>query len=179
MFLRCRHGWEGEFCDQCIPAEGCQHGTCSEPFECNCDINWGGRHCEINLNACDSNPCKNEAKCENLFGNFTCTCLEGYYGERCQNVANACVENPCQNDAKCRPIGSENYECVCQTGWDGKQCEIEIDECQNDPCSNGGECFDKVGDFECVCPTGWTGKDCRLGKQLNFSMPNDIRVTCY
>lgn len=82
FWFRCRHGWQGEFCNECIPAEGCQHGTCSEPFECNCDLHWGGRHCEINLNACgaEPSPCLNESKCENLYGNFTCTCLPGYSG---------------------------------------------------------------------------------------------------
>lgn len=44
-FFRCRLGWQGAHCDQCIRYPGCLHGTCNQPWQCNCDEGWGGLFC--------------------------------------------------------------------------------------------------------------------------------------
>jgi len=36
---------EGQFCDICLTSNGCKHGSCKKPFECNCDQGWSGRMC--------------------------------------------------------------------------------------------------------------------------------------
>ena len=43
--FRCRLGWQGKFCDRCIPYPGCQYGTCQQPWQCNCEVGWGGIFC--------------------------------------------------------------------------------------------------------------------------------------
>ena len=44
---RCRPGWKGEFCDQCMPYPGCKHGYCNgAPWQCICETNWGGILCD-------------------------------------------------------------------------------------------------------------------------------------
>lgn len=43
---RCLYGWQGQYCDKCIPHPGCVHGTCVEPWQCLCDTNWGGHLCD-------------------------------------------------------------------------------------------------------------------------------------
>lgn len=43
--LRCRVGWQGRYCDQCIRYPGCLHGTCQQPWQCNCQEGWGGLFC--------------------------------------------------------------------------------------------------------------------------------------
>ena len=44
---RCRWGWKGEFCDQCVPYPGCKHGYCNgNPWQCICETNWGGILCD-------------------------------------------------------------------------------------------------------------------------------------
>lgn len=43
---RCRPGWQGEFCDQCVTYPGCKHGYCNGPFQCLCETNWGGYLCD-------------------------------------------------------------------------------------------------------------------------------------
>ena len=43
---RCRQGWTGERCDQCVPAQGCDHGYCSLPGECHCNQGWRGELCD-------------------------------------------------------------------------------------------------------------------------------------
>ena len=82
LLLSCRKGWTGPTCSDCIVADGCQHGTCDKPYECKCKDFWGGKYCDINLNACGDipNPCQNDARCENRFGNFSCICQPGYSG---------------------------------------------------------------------------------------------------
>lgn len=43
---RCRKGWQGLFCDVCIPHPTCKHGTCEEPWQCTCKEGWGGIFCD-------------------------------------------------------------------------------------------------------------------------------------
>lgn len=46
LSCRCLYGWQGQYCDKCIPHPGCVHGTCVEPWQCLCDTNWGGHLCD-------------------------------------------------------------------------------------------------------------------------------------
>lgn len=45
-FDRCNYGWQGQFCDECMLHPGCVHGTCTLPWQCNCETNWGGLLCD-------------------------------------------------------------------------------------------------------------------------------------
>ena len=38
---------EGTKCNQCIALPGCEHGTCEDAFECNCENGWTGAYCDI------------------------------------------------------------------------------------------------------------------------------------
>lgn len=42
---RCRVGFSGRYCDDCIRYPGCLHGTCQQPWQCNCQEGWGGLFC--------------------------------------------------------------------------------------------------------------------------------------
>lgn len=46
LFNSCRPGWQGRLCNECIPHNGCRHGTCSIPWQCTCDEGWGGLFCD-------------------------------------------------------------------------------------------------------------------------------------
>lgn len=47
LIFRCRPGWKGEFCDQCMPYPGCKYGYCNgAPWQCICETNWGGILCD-------------------------------------------------------------------------------------------------------------------------------------
>ena len=44
---------EGHLCDDCVPLPGCEHGSCTNAFECNCDTDkngtrpmWEGAFCD-------------------------------------------------------------------------------------------------------------------------------------
>lgn len=47
---RCRVGFKGRYCDECIRYPGCLHGTCQQPWQCNCQEGWGGLFCNQGKN---------------------------------------------------------------------------------------------------------------------------------
>lgn len=45
--FRCRIGWRGPLCDECMVYPGCKHGSCNgTAWNCVCDTNWGGLLCD-------------------------------------------------------------------------------------------------------------------------------------
>lgn len=46
LLARCHYGWKGPLCDQCVTFPGCVYGSCGEPWQCVCDVNWGGLLCD-------------------------------------------------------------------------------------------------------------------------------------
>jgi len=52
---RCKPGWTGEDCSECMKAEPCVHGTCQKPFECNCDEGFFGTNCNSTISTVDGN----------------------------------------------------------------------------------------------------------------------------
>lgn len=44
---RCRPGWRGPLCNECMVYPGCKHGSCNgSAWKCVCDTNWGGILCD-------------------------------------------------------------------------------------------------------------------------------------
>lgn len=45
--FRCRPGWRGPLCNECMVYPGCRHGYCNgSAWQCICDTNWGGILCD-------------------------------------------------------------------------------------------------------------------------------------
>ncbi len=63
-------------------------------------IFFTNKSCNVIINACQSNPCKNGA-CNPIGTGYTCTCPFGYTGSTCQTIINNCNSNPCQNNGTC------------------------------------------------------------------------------
>ena len=38
----------------------------------------------VDINECASNPCQNDAKCNNLENEYSCNCTDGYSGTNCE-----------------------------------------------------------------------------------------------
>ena len=38
----------------------------------------------IDINECESSPCKNGGTCKNLINDYNCTCASGYLGKSCE-----------------------------------------------------------------------------------------------
>jgi len=50
MANRCRLGWQGVYCYECIAYPGCQFGSCQLPWQCVCEEGWGGLFCNQGIN---------------------------------------------------------------------------------------------------------------------------------
>ena len=74
----------------------------------------------LDVNECQSNPCKNGAQCLDLFGNYLCQCPDGWQGKDCGLDVDECklysgTTLGCQNNGQCiNTAGS--YHCVCKNG---------------------------------------------------------------
>ncbi|MEQ2190726.1 hypothetical protein XENOCAPTIV_007197 [Xenoophorus captivus] len=180
-------GWQGPSCNECVHYPGCLHGTCSQPWQCNCQEGWGGLFCDQDLNYCTNHkPCANGATCTNTGqGSYTCTCRPGFGGTNCELETNECDSNPCKNGGSCNvsvdpipqplapplcfvdircPVSPDlenDYSCTCPQGFYGKNCEIIAMTCADGPCFNGGTCVETMtGGYTCRCPPSYTGSNC-------------------
>ena len=140
-----------------------------------------GKHCEVELQECITNPCQNNATCyeveadyNNLqFGQY-CYCLPYTTGEFCESQYDPCDDVECHNGGSCWShfVTGEYYtECQCADGYTGQDCSTDIDECsENDLCKNGAECTNFPGSFHCNCTSGFTGDHC----QININICTNI-----
>lgn len=181
MCFRCNYGWQGPQCDQCLPYPGCVHGTCTEPWKCDCEKNWGGLLC-------------NKGQRSNVVLIFRKGCELGLGNKSrcfCTDLNYCGTYRPCKNGGTCMNTEPDVYHCACPDGYSGKNCEIgewsstfgEIKSCDrtrreclhscifpaehacvSNPCANEGTCHEVPSGFECHCPPGWTGPTCAKGQ---------------
>lgn len=61
-------------------------------YICDCDKDWGGKNCSVELTGCLDSPCKNNGTCVPYLEHesihlFNCTCDSGFYGKTCETVS--------------------------------------------------------------------------------------------
>ena len=103
--------------------------------------------CEVDVDECESNPCQNNATCDNLIGRYECNCTEDFVGVDCQNPRLVtCANVPCLR-GQCSDVYdpvtelANNFTCQCPFGYEGQVCQAEIDYCVRlDPCHNLATC---------------------------------------
>lgn len=54
----------------------------------------------LEINECETNPCMNNATCQNLINEYRCDCVDGFDGKNCSNNIDDCSPDPCENGAK-------------------------------------------------------------------------------
>ncbi|CAL8393388.1 delta-like protein 4 [Gadus morhua] len=168
----CQEGWGGLFCDQdlnfCTHHRPCVNGaTCMNTgqgsYTCTCLPGFTGVNCELEMQECDSNPCRNAGICTNLDSGYTCTCLPGFEGSHCEHSLLTCGDASCFHGGQCREKDNgRSYVCECPHGYTGLNCEKRVDKCTSLPCANGGLCVIHSGMRVCSCRAGFTGQRCEI-----------------
>ncbi|KAL1257328.1 hypothetical protein QQF64_010572 [Cirrhinus molitorella] len=192
---RCRAGWRGAACDQCVPSPECVHGTCEEPGQCVCERGWTGARCDREVRRCSSKPCSGNSTCVETGGGggHVCLCSPGYTGENCQLKKGPCSINGsgCQNGGTCVNASDSDSRssCLCPPGFTGAVCETQPDVCEPNPCVNAGSCVRRDPTYTCVCPPLFSGPVCDVSLSVCssdrcvnggtcFRDTHGIRCTC-
>ena len=127
------------------------HGLCKlsngYKFICQCDMNFSGSKCDLDLRPCSNQPCLNYLDCndiqngtqfntnyqqfENYFSDFKCSCKDKFYGKRCEMIINLCENETCTNNGVCKILNenemNETIKCECfgKDQYEGDKCEIK------------------------------------------------------
>lgn len=107
VFHRCEYGWTGDLCTECARYPGCVHGTCSQPWQCQCDTNWGGLLCD---------------KSKSL--RFSCHCIVMMLLFHVADLNYCGTHHPCENGGTCTNPEPDKFQCSCLDGFSGLHCEI-------------------------------------------------------
>ena len=139
-------------------------------FTCSCRAGFTGVDCDVNLDDCVGDPCKNGATCVDGVQSHVCVCASGYTGTECAEDINECASAPCENDGTCIDAVA-GFACACVSGYTGVSCQVNIDECASTPCENGSTCTDLVNEYSCLCASGYTGNECEVDIDECASQP--------
>ncbi|XP_062327236.1 EGF-like repeat and discoidin I-like domain-containing protein 3 isoform X2 [Osmerus eperlanus] len=96
----CADGFAGDTCNltetgPCSPSPCRNDGSCEvitstrrgdvfSEYVCKCQPGFEGAHCQINVNDCANQPCRNGGMCRDLDGDYACQCPSPYVGKQCQ-----------------------------------------------------------------------------------------------
>lgn len=66
--------------------------------------------CEMEIDECQSNPCRNGGTCIDQLATYECVCPEDYVGRQCEALRLITCENqPCRNGSTCTDGASKYY----------------------------------------------------------------------
>ena len=159
----------------CSCVAGYANGICDYTFVANVAAKCAvvGGTCDVDVDECISNPCKNGAAClesstavQVSLHAFSCTCANGFTNGRCT------YSYPKQ------------YTVLCSK-TEGGTCDTDLDECASDPCWNLATCSDsskttsiKPHAYACTCVPGFSGDNCRDDVNECLSHPCKHGATC-
>eukprot|EP00112_Aurelia_sp_Birch-Aquarium-sp1_P010550 Seg2249.2 transcript_id=Seg2249.2/GoldUCD/mRNA.D3Y31 product=Fibropellin-1 protein_id=Seg2249.2/GoldUCD/D3Y31 len=152
----CIKGYTGKFCeidvDDCDPGntdiaiEGVgvvtefgfcgRNGKCIDGinmYNCSCDKGWTGKKCEIDIDECQTHPCKNGGSCFQTYNaDYVCECQQGFKGKNCSINIDDCAKNPCCEGSTCID-GINDFTCSCAAGMKGIDCCSTFEEMISTP----------------------------------------------
>ncbi|CAK8696725.1 unnamed protein product [Clavelina lepadiformis] len=151
---------------------------------CNLDGEWSDTIPACNdIDECASestNPCNQQATCDNSDGSYSCTCNDGYTGNgiSCTQImcytesTNLNVNGP---PALTRVTPGNGVTYSCKEGYDTNDektitCTLtgefsdpppvctDVDECQRaNDCDLNASCSNRIGSYHCSCNNGYVG----------------------
>lgn len=131
-------------------------------------------NCDIDVDECKSNPCKNGAICTESSvdatispNSYRCSCAPGY--------ANGVCNYSYINEYKTECTVAESTHVSSMSG----NCDVDVDECKSSPCLNGGLCSESIMDatisinaYRCSCSRGFTNGLC------TYKYLPEYEITC-
>jgi hypothetical protein len=104
----------------CVPASSAaSKQTVDDAYRCVCSVGFYGEKCERKVDACYTQPCKNQGACRALSStSYKCECKGGWEGQSCEINTNECRSMPCMNNGTCVDKLAA-YDCVCPRGFTG------------------------------------------------------------
>lgn len=127
-----RIGCDTQVMGPCLSAPCLNNGQCvpktdDNTYSCMCPQRYTGANCEIDLNACASNPCPKGIPCHNLYNDFHCTCPQGFTGKTCQlhGEWDPCITKPCGPFGTCQRQKA-SFICTCSDGFGGSFCSERV-----------------------------------------------------
>jgi Notch-like protein len=139
-------------------------------------------NCNIDVDECKSNPCKNGATCTDSttesavsYHAYQCTCVAGFANGVCEYTKNKNRHALTTKDfiaeykTECTVMESMANGTSVTNGTQFGNCDIDVNECKSNPCKNGAICTDSTNN------TG-TGNH-EYWKTGNLTFPNWKRDT--
>uniref|UniRef100_A0A8D2Q3A7 Cadherin EGF LAG seven-pass G-type receptor 3 n=1 Tax=Varanus komodoensis TaxID=61221 RepID=A0A8D2Q3A7_VARKO len=96
-------------------------------LRCRCPQGFTGDYCEMEINLCYSNPCRNGGICTRKEGGYTCLCRQHFTGDNCEvdSRAGRCVPGVCRNGGTCTDSADGGFQCQCPPGgFEKPYCEV-------------------------------------------------------
>ncbi|XP_072344515.1 protein crumbs homolog 2-like [Scyliorhinus torazame] len=178
MGKNCELRFDACYFHLCMNNSTCASTPGSLQYNCTCLPGFEGTQCNLNINECESNPCRGfYVDCIDRVNGYSCLCSPGYEGENCTTETNECLINSCKNNGTCLD-GVGNYTCDCQPGYRGINCETDIDNCASNPCLNGALCVEGENEYKCFCVPGYQGTNCEIDINECASRPCRNGATC-
>ncbi|XP_065194912.1 fibrillin-2-like [Sycon ciliatum] len=118
----------------------------------------------VDINECNTNPCKQGETCRNIDGSYECICIPGYSRSTngaCENIDECRTSPPCGKAETCSD-SQGSYSCTCKQGYSGASC-ADVDECltgQHNCKIVRQVCHNTPGSFQCNCSLGYAGATC-------------------